>query len=414
MRAPVVIRNARILAGDRLEETEGDILIQDGSIQTIGRVGFLPGARDLDWAGLYVAPGLIDGHVHFGLTGSLRPYEFWRAGALDRSLALYRNGLIALAAGVTGVRDLGAADHSVIEYSRQIKGGRLVGPTVVACGRFIVMTGGHGWDWGREADGADDVRRGVREQIRAGAGVIKFMATGGLSTPGSAYSPELTPEELKAGVEEAHKAGLPAAAHAHNSAGITAAVEAGIDTIEHAALATPADFQCMLEHRVTLVPTLIAISNIRPGRGVDDAVVEKTEAAREKFHHAIKTAISSGVSIVAGTDAGTALNPVGRVVDEVLEYVQLGMESEAALASATVSAGKLLGTGAGVIQEGAPADLIALRGDPRTNLSLLHHPVWTVARGTVVSPDWARATIDSLPPLGPLPDHLGASPRQDR
>ena len=401
-REALVISGSRILAGEGLEEVSGDILIEDGRIRGIGQVGTRANAREVDAAGMYVVPGLIDGHVHFGLTGAANAYEFWRASPLLRSLAQYRNGLIALANGVTSVRDLGAADHSVIDYAREVEAGRLLGPAVTACGQFIVMTGGHGWEWGRQADGVDEVRRAVREQIRAGAAVVKLMATGGLSTPGSADSPELTIDELKAGVEEAHKAGLKAAAHAHNSAGIAAALEAGVDSIEHAALATEADFRSLVDNGTTLVPTLVAISHIRSGIAIDEAVVRKTEAVREQFTEAIRTAIRSGVTIVAGTDAGTALNPIGRVVDEITEYVRLGMPTLDALASATTRAGKLLGNGAGVIQEGAPADLLALRGDPRRDLAWLRKPSWTAARGRLVSSDWVEATIASLPPLGPV------------
>src|ERR1700730_7101335 len=168
-REALVIGGSRILAGEGLEEVSGDILIEDGRIRSIGQVGRHANAQEVDAAGMYVVPGLIDAHVHFGLAGAAKAYEFWRASPLLRSLAQYRNGLIALANGVTSVRDLGAADHSVIDYAREVDAGRLLGPSVTACGHFIVMTGGHGWEWGRQADGADEVRRAVREQIRAGA-----------------------------------------------------------------------------------------------------------------------------------------------------------------------------------------------------------------------------------------------------
>lgn len=362
----------------------------------------LPHASIFDVQGGYVLPGLIDAHLHFGLTGSINAYEFWKASPLLRSLAMYRNGLIALINGITAVRDVGAIDHSVIDYARQVADRHIIGPTVVPAGQFIVMTGGHGWDWGRQADGPDDVRRAVREQIRAGARVIKFMATGGLSTPGNAESPELTLEELKAGIEEAHKAGLRAAAHAHNAAGIMAAVEAGIDSIEHAALAGNAEFQLLRDRGVILVPTIVAISHIQPGQGLDEDVVAKTEAARERFHEAIRRAIAIGVGIAAGTDAGTSLNPIGRVVDEMAEYVQLGMQSEEALLAGTVTAGRLLGIEAGVIAEGRPADLLVVRDDPRSNLEALRQPAAVIANGRNIDLSWARATVRSLPNLGPI------------
>jgi imidazolonepropionase-like amidohydrolase len=397
----LVIRGGTVLVGDGLEPIQTDIEVEAGKI-----VG-LPGSSHskgevVEAEGRFVIPGLIDAHVHFGINGSVNAYEFWQCPPLLRSLAMYRNGIIALLNGVTTVRDLGAADHSVIEYSRLVASRRLIGPTVVACGQFIVMTGGHGWEWGRQADGPDDVRRAVREQIRAGAGVVKFMATGGLSTPGSAYSPELTPEELKAGVEEAHKAGLKAAAHAHNSAGIAAALSAGVDSIEHAALASGEDFDLIRAAGVTLVPTLVAVSHIRPGSGVDPEVIAKTEAAREVFHESIRTAIAHDVSVVAGTDAGTSLNPIGRVVDEIVAYVELGMSIRDALLAATVHSGRLLGRRAGSLEPGAVADILIVDANPLDDLETLRTPRSVIAGGSEVPIAELQTTLAGLPAFGPV------------
>jgi imidazolonepropionase-like amidohydrolase len=267
----------------------------------------------------------------------------------------------------------------------------------VAAGRFIAMTGGHAWEWARQADGADDVRRATREQIRAGAQVIKLMATGGLSTPGSPYAPELTVDELRAGVEEAHKARLQAAAYAHNSAGISAALAAGIDSIEHAALVDDAEISAMVEAGVVLVPTLVAVTDIRPGAGLDPDVVPKTEAARRIFFERIQRAIRAGVRLAAGTDAGTALNPIGRVVNEIQEYHRLGADILTALRAATVVAGTLIGEGVGVIREGAVADLIVTTDDPREDLSALRSLRAVIARGRPVDLAWLRQTVSALP-----------------
>jgi len=395
---PLIVRKARVVTGTTLEDTvEGDLLVQGGRIRQIGRVDLQTDASELDAEGGYVLPGLIDAHVHLGLVASLRPYAYWDTPASQRGLALYRNGLIGLVNGITSVRDLGAADYSVVEYGRLVEGDQVIGPRVVAAGRLIAMTGGHGWEWGRQADGPDDVRRAVREQIRGGAKVIKLMATGGLSTPGSPYSAELTVHELRAGVEEAHKAGLQAAAHAHNSAGVTASLEAGIDSIEHAALVEDAELIEMARRGTILVPTLTAIADVRAGAGLDPDVVAKTEAARPIFFERIRTAIAAGVEVAAGTDAGTALNPIGRVVAEIEEYHRLGADVLRALRAATVVAGRLIGKDVGVIQPGAVADMIITPDDPRDDLAALRRLRWVVARGRVVDLAWARQTIASLP-----------------
>jgi imidazolonepropionase-like amidohydrolase len=140
---------------------------------------------------------------------------------------------------------------------------------------------------------------------------------------------------------------------------------------------------------------------------LDEEVVAKTETARERFHEAIRRAIAIGVSIAAGTDAGTSLNPIGRVVDELAEYVQLGMQIEDALLAGTVTAGRLLGIEAGVIAEGRPADLLVVRNDPRSSLEPLRHPIAVIANGRKIDLPWARATVRSLPSLGPIFSGLG-------
>ena len=402
MAASTAIRGGIVLEGYDLEAREADLLLRDGRVAEVGASGDVAADHVVDASGCYVVPGLIDSHVHFGLTASINAFAFWKRPQLDRSLAMYRNGLIALLNGVTTVRDLGAADHGVIRYSQLVEQGDLLGPRVVACGQFIVMTGGHGWDWGREADGPDEVRKAVREQVRAGAGVIKFMATGGMSTPGSVHSPELSAAELAAGVEEAHHAGLKAAAHAHNSAGIANALAAGIDSIEHAAVGRRADFEAMKAAGAILVPTLNAVSHLRPGCGVDEDVVAKVEATREGFHEAVRTALAVGVEIAAGTDAGTSLNPIGRVVDEIEQYRDLGMTDLDALLAATVRAGRLLGRETGAIKEGWAADLLIVESDPRADIQTLRRPREVIARGRRVPLAELREVLAGLPELGPV------------
>jgi imidazolonepropionase-like amidohydrolase len=394
----LVLREGVALAGDDLAAVPFDALVvEDGRIAALGGpVAERAGDRVVNLEGAHVLPGLVDAHVHLDLTAEIVPYVHWRRPAAVRGATLVRTGLMALAHGITGVRDLGCVDDAVIEYGRLTAAGRLLGPRVLACGRWICMTGGHGWEYGREADGPDEVRRAAREQVRARAGVIKLMATGGLSTPGSADAVELTVDELRAGVEEAHHAGLTAAAHAHAPAGIEAAVLAGVDTVEHAAFADDKQVQLMKAHGVVLVPTLAALDNVRAGSGIDHEVVSKSEAARETFHRNVGRAIRAGVTVGAGTDAGTALNPVGLLVDELGHYLRLGMTETDALRSATVVGGSLIGPEVGRISEGWHADLLVVRRDPRQDLRALRRPELVIARGTLVDPAWARGVIAAL------------------
>jgi len=391
----LVLRNGVALAGEELVETPfAALAVEDGRIASIGSAD--GGERAIDLDGAYVLPGLIDAHVHFDLIASPNAYARWDEPPAVRAIGLLRNGLIALAHGITAVRDLGCVDTAVLDYLRLTAAGRVVGPRVVAAGRWIVMTGGHGWEHGRQADGPDEVRRAVREQVRDRAGVIKLMATGGLSTPGSAESVELGPDELRAGVVEAHNAGLKVSAHAHAARGIENAILAGVDSIEHGAFADERCLELLREHDVALVPTLVALEHVRPGSGIDAEVVSKSEDAREPYRATIGRAIAAGARIVAGTDAGTALNPLGLLAEELALYQRFGMTPTEAIRSATVTAGRLLGGGLGVIAEGAPADLAIFDRDPREDLGVLRRPRLVVSRGAPVDVEWARRTIMAL------------------
>lgn len=399
MTGSLILRNGIALAGDALEETAFRSLeIADGTIAGISPAAARSGTcPELDLAGKYVLPGLIDAHVHLDLIAETSPYAHWRQPAFERALGLAGNGLTALRHGITTIRDLGCVDDSVIQYSRLAERGRLLGPRVIAAGRWICMTGGHGWEYGREADGESDVRKAVREQIRAGAGVIKLMATGGLSTPGSPHAAELTEQELTAGTEEAHKAGLRVAAHAHAAAGIRTALAAGVDSIEHGAFLGATELAEMRRRGTFLVPTAVAVQNVRPGSGIDPDVIKKTEAAREIFHASIASAIRAGVRMAAGTDAGTALNPVGpSLLGELKLYVRLGADIRTALAAATVHAGSLLGGGLGVLSAGRPADLLILNHDPLAELDALSDIAAVILRGRLLHPDDLRTAAAAV------------------
>jgi imidazolonepropionase-like amidohydrolase len=367
----ISLANATLLVGPELEERRIREIVIDGSVITELRVeGRLsPDAVDLD--GAFVLPGLSDAHVHFDLDASARPYDHYHAHPFARSRTCIVNGLRALAGGIVGVRDLGSADYMSVEASRAVAAGRIRGPRIRAAGRFICMTGGHMHEVGRVADGVSDVLRAVREQVRAGAGVIKLMATGGLSSPGNPGASEFSPEELAAGIAEAHRAGLPVAAHAHSAAGVSAALAAGADTIEHGAFLDENAIEALLGSGAVLVPTITALKNINSQSTVDADVLAKSLSALPRFENSIRAAIKSGVPIAAGTDAGTALNPIGELVDELRAYCGLGLSPYEALRSGTVRSGELVGGGLGQADVGRPAALVVLQRDPRRDLDAL-------------------------------------------
>jgi imidazolonepropionase-like amidohydrolase len=397
----LILRNGIALLGDELrQQAFGSLVIRQGVITEVtSEQVTADGSPELELNGAFVLPGLIDCHVHFDLAAHPAPFLHWDRASFVRSMTCFHNGLLALRAGITSVRDLGSVDRMTLDYARQVNSGQLLGPRVVAAGRPITMTGGHCADYGRIADGPDAVRLAVREQLAAGAGVVKLMATGGISSPGNPGVPQLGVPELAAGIEEAHKAGVLVAAHAHASEGITNAIAAGVDTIEHAAFAEEDNYKQMIAAGVTLVPTVTALNPIAEGIGIPAATVEKSLKARETYRANTAKAIAAGVRIAAGTDAGTAFNPIGGLLDELIMYVERGMSTTEALRAATVTAGTLVrraGEDApvGVLAVGARADLLVTEQDPRDGLEVLRRPIRVVVAGKPVDLGWLERTLD--------------------
>jgi imidazolonepropionase-like amidohydrolase len=386
-----VLKNGVALVGPELAERPFRTLELKGD--SIGEFDVEAGqAVDLD--GAYVIPGLVDCHVHFDLAAHPLAYVHWDRSGFVRSITCLHNGLLALRAGITAVRDLGSVDHLVLEYAAHVRAGTVTGPRVAAAGRPITITGGHCAQYGLVADGPVAVRTAVRAQIAGGAPVVKLMATGGISTPGNPGVPGLNLDEMIAAVEEAHKLGARVAAHAHSPAGIIAALTAGVDTIEHAAFADDEALELLKSTNATLVPTVSALNNIAPGVGIPDDTVEKSLAARETYRASTARAIGAGVRIAAGTDAGTAFNAIGGLVDELEMYCAGGMSAFEAVRSATVHAGAVVGGQVGMIAPGYRADLLALADDPRTDIAALRKPSRVIARGRVLNRAWLDETLE--------------------
>ena len=386
-----VLKNGVALVGPELAERPFRTLELKGD--SIGELDVEAGeAVDLD--GAYVIPGLVDCHVHFDLAAHPLAYVHWDRSGFVRSITCLHNGLLALRAGITAVRDLGSVDHLVLEYAAHVRAGTVTGPRVAAAGRPITITGGHCAQYGLVADGPVAVRTAVRAQIAGGAPVVKLMATGGISTPGNPGVPGLNLDEMIAAVEEAHKLGARVAAHAHSPAGIIAALTAGVDTIEHAAFADDEALELLKTTNATLVPTVSALNNIAPGVGIPDDTVEKSLAARETYRASTARAIGAGVRIAAGTDAGTAFNAIGGLVDELEMYCAGGMSAFEAVRSATVHAGAVVGGQVGMIAPGYRADLLVLADDPRTDIAALRKPSRVIARGRVLNRAWLDETLE--------------------
>jgi imidazolonepropionase-like amidohydrolase len=273
-----------------------------------------------------------------------------------------------LHAGFTTVRTLGGRDGVDPALRDAQKAGLIEGPRIVATNMVVCMTGGHGSWMGREADGPDEVRKAVREQLKAGADSVKFMATGGVMTPGvEPGAQQLTQEEMAAGVEEAHKSGKITAAHAHGADGVKAAVLAGIDSIEHGSFMTDECMTLLKERGTSYSVTLCSAEGFfdAPPGAVADWAMVKARKVRTALYETFLRAYQAGLKLVLGTDAGTPFNRHGENARELALMVRLGADPLDALRAATRNGAELLGKldSLGTIEPGKLADLLLCRGD---------------------------------------------------
>jgi imidazolonepropionase-like amidohydrolase len=262
-----------------------------------------------------------------------------------------------------------------------IAGGICPGPRILTAGLAITITGGHSHWMGREADGADAVRRAVRTELRDGADVVKFMATGGIATRTAAdrFAPQLSLEEIAAGVAEARNAGRRTAAHAEGREGILNALRAGVDSIEHGSHLTDEAVGLMRARGAAYVPTFAVRERIvTDGRAaaVPEFIQTEVERAFESHRESVRRAHAAGVTIAMGTDAGATIFPHGDSAHELSAYVRVGMSPREALLTATRNAADLLGLGdrLGSLEPGKLADLIVVDGDPLADIAVLTRP----------------------------------------
>jgi len=380
-----VLRNGTVVDADGAREA--DVAITDGEIVAVGDVG--RGDSETDVSGQFVAPGLIDSHVHLMMDGRPDVATAEDESDFDHAYIAAANLRKAVEAGVTTVRDLGASGTLALDAGRAVAEGRLDGPRVLACGQNVVMTGGHGHWFGREADGPDEVRRAAREQLKRGADVIKCMATGGVLTEGAQTgAPELTEEELEALVDAASAKGVPTAAHAHGKEGLLNAVDAGITSIEHGTFMDREAAEAMAAEGTYWVPTAAALKNIveNPDAGIPESAMDKAVDASEAFASSFDHAEAAGVDIAMGTDAGTPFNYFDNIADELAYMVEFGMSPEAALEAATVTAAELCGLDdVGRVAESYGADLVVLDGNPAADADAWQDPAAVFADGDRVA-----------------------------
>lgn len=384
MTKSLAIRSVRVIDGTGQVFDNATVLVREGRIAGVGPSRHTPlprGTRTIDGRGMTMLPGLIDCHVHLCLGGE--PDVIRIVEEDSPSLTLLKAAQYAkhtLEAGITTVRDVGSRDHSIFALKRAIDRGIVPGPRIVGAGLAICMIGGHARFIGREVAGADQVRAIARKQLMAGADVIKVIASGGVLTEGT--SPEeaqMTSDELAAAVEVARQAGKKVAAHAHGSAGMKNAIQAGVHSIEHATLLSDETTELMKRHGVYMVPTLSALATTaacRRGCGIPDSALDKAKAMTKRHQQSFKSALRNRLLIAMGTDAGTPFNFHGENAQELERMVALGMSPMEAILASTSAAARLIGMqdSVGTIQRGRFADLILLNADPLKNIARLRDP----------------------------------------
>lgn len=390
----LLLQNCMVIDGTgRTPQGPLDLWIEGDRIRRMGSsrssLSVPPGTRRLDLTGMWVLPGLIDAHVHLaGEQGATQMDRLRRNNPVLSTVSALENARRTVLAGFTSVRNASAPFGVAIELAKAVDAGRVTGPEIFASGRGLSITGGHGDPqngWPEESvqmvggaivDSPDEARRETRRQLREGARAIKLFATGGVLSFGD--RPEargLTEEEMRAAVEEAHNVGVPVLAHAQGTLGIKNAIRAGVDSIEHGIYLDEEAADMMAERGTVFVPTLSApqqiLAHAQDSARVPPWAVEKTKAAIEHHWRAVALAHARGVRIVLGTDAGTPFNFHGENGQELRYLVEAGLTPMEAIQAATGYAAALLGSEAGVVAEGRPANLIVTPQDPLADIEAI-------------------------------------------
>ena len=371
-----------------------------------GFVGDPAQGQVIDLRTAFVLPGLIDSHVH--LTGQQNPNSRLEEVTLsdaDQAMVGARYARRTLMAGFTTVADLGAGNQAIFALRNAVRNGDVPGPRIIAAGSSVSIHGGHGDINGYRDDvmhllssesicsGADDCMRAVRTQVRAGADIIKITATGGvLSNTAAGLGQQFSDPELTAIVDSAHRMGRQVTAHAHGVDGINAFLRAGGDSIEHGTYLDDQSIRLFKANGAWLVPTLLAgdfVARIAsgPNNFFTPAQTAKALEAGPKMLDMARRAHEGGVRIAFGTDSGVSAH--GDNAQEFALLVRAGLTPLEAIQAATVGAADHLriANEAGKIAPGMPADIVAVSGDPLTDVTELERMKFVMKGGVVYRAD---------------------------
>ena len=354
------------------------VLIGDGTVTGIAEGPTVPrGYRAIDVGGRTVLPGLIDAHVHLSSISLPAPSRGELAYEANvRPYAQAAASRAMLEGGITTARDVGSNGRELFALRRAIGAGLCPGPRLLLCGQIVSPTSPGGRlfsEMYRQADGPDEMRKAVREQIRQGADLVKVMTTGALTVPREAVEPsQMTRAELDAIVEESHRQGFRVASHAEGLPGIRLSIEAGVDTIEHGEQLhrAPELLARMAERGIVLVPTLSVFELVAEVQSCcfTPALVDQAKRLREDAYATVAAAREAGVAIVMGFDS----HPHGANADELVRLAHAGLTAAETVVAGTSGAAAACGLeDVGSVATGQLADLLVVDGDPLADVRVL-------------------------------------------
>lgn len=430
----IVIKAKGILDVEQKKILPDAYLIVEG--ETISAVGaqaempvLLPDDPVYDFPEDTILPGLVNSHAHLCMLSQGRSREELKD--LEREvwvLAAAQNARKELMSGVTTLRDCGSHENAMFGFRKAMEMGLVDSPRLFVSGQPLTITGGHSHFWGLEVDGADEVMRGARLQFKQGADFIKMMGTGGSSTRTLPWYASFSVPEIAAAVDTAHRVGKTVAIHCRGIPGIQDALDGGVDQIEHACFELPGGelrFDARLADEIARKEVIVT-PTIQLYRDLLTAFSEKKEsgtmtAAEEKRFEGMPMAVevklksmagflSAGVKCVAGNDAGLPYTGFGCLWQELEAMVDGGMTPMQALESATLTPAQAMGLekAIGSLKPGKQADLIAVKGDPSTDIRTLSRVIFVMQAGKLVKAphlagpqrsDHKLATGGSKPPV---------------
>jgi len=396
----VIIRAARLFDPTSGRMIDHPVVVISGDkIQSVseGNAAVNPTGKTIDLANATILPGFIDVHTHLTMNAGGGGYEGLGISTPRAALIGAKNARLTLMAGFTTVRNVGAEGYSDVALRDAINDGDVIGPRMQVSGPPLGISGGHcdnnllpfEFHYSAEgvADGEQAVMHRIREVLKYGADVIKFCASGGVFSKGdNPLLEQYSPAEMNVLITEAHRLGRKVATHAHSSIAIKDAVRAGVDSIEHGIFIDEEGINLMKEHHTFLVPTsypLFWFEQHESEMHLPPWVIEKAAIIIPAAKKNVAQAFKAGVRVALGTDAG--VYPHGQNGGEFWSMVQLGLTPVQALQAGTSNAAELMGWSdrVGMIRPGMFADIVAVRGDPISDIHVLEHVQFVMKSGVV-------------------------------